>query len=181
MNCPIDAGVCGDQQGFGLIEVLIALLLLSIAALGFLMVQSRALIVSADANFHTQAVQLMSNDYHATRSFSPAQKAIYAQTLTHIVRSADGGIASYHRAAHATNGNCHQSCTSDQLAQSLAIRSAQAAARSRIILSVVRCDTGSCWVAAWGSEAYALIDRCPNQAVRSVGDDLVNCIMMGGM
>lgn len=169
------------QQGFGLIEVLIALLLLSIVALGFLSVQARLLIMSADAQFHTQAVQLMSNDYHAIRVFSPAQKHSYMQTLAQIAQSAKGGVRSYQRAAQAITMDCHTSCTPEQMAKSMAIRSVQSAAESQMILSVTTCDTGHCWVAAWGNQAYELLHSCPHRAVTAVDDRLANCIMMGGL
>ncbi len=170
-----------DERGFGLIEALVALLLLSIVAMGFLSVQGRLMVTSADAAFHTQAIQLMSNDYHAIRSFSSSQKDSYAQTLRQIAQSADGGIEAYQRTANAAIINCHQGCTPQELARSLAIRSAQSAGRSKIVLSVTTCATGRCWVAAWGDQASGLLNNCPHLMVRAVNDKLNNCIMMGGL
>lgn len=171
----------GSQAGFGLIEALVALLLLSIVAMGYLAVQGKLLITSTDAKFHTQAVQLISNDYHAIRSFSPNQKDSYAQALWQMAQAADEGIDAYQRAANAAIIDCQHSCSPQEMARSLAIRSAQSAARSQMILSVTACSTGRCWVAAWGHQAHDLIDSCPHQRVRSVNDKLTNCIMMGGL
>lgn len=178
----VRSSVCqGAEQGFGLIEVLVALLLLSIVALGFLSVQARLLITTTDAKLHTQAVQLMSDDYHATRSFTPSQKHSYIQTLTQISQTASSGIQAYHQGAHAAIIDCHRRCTPEQMAQSLAIRSAQSAAKSQMILSVTPCPTGRCWVAAWGNQAHTLIKSCPHTTVQAVDDRLANCIMMGGL
>lgn len=48
-----------QQQGVGLIEVLVSLFILVIAVLGFVALQVRAIEASQDAVFKTQAIQLM--------------------------------------------------------------------------------------------------------------------------
>ena len=80
-NNPPTALITTNEGGFGLIEVLISLLLLSVVALGLITVQGRLLVQTKHADLRLQAVQLMANDYHAVRSFTPEQKAdLYPNT-----------------------------------------------------------------------------------------------------
>lgn len=173
-----------NEGGFGLIEVLIALLLLSVVALGLITVQGRLLVQTKHADLRLQAVQLMANDYHAVRSFTPEQKQIYIQTLQRIAQTAqshsESGMNSYRIAAYAAAIRCHPECHLNEQAQSLAIQSAQAAARAHIILSVTDCQFGHCWVAGWGIQAFELIKTCSVDEPR-LNISSLDCAIMDGL
>ncbi|OAV11024.1 prepilin-type N-terminal cleavage/methylation domain-containing protein [Moraxella catarrhalis] len=173
-----------NEGGFGLIEVLIALLLLSVVALGLITVQGRLLVQTKHADLRLQAVQLMANDYHAVRSFTPEQKQIYIQTLQRIAQTAqsrsESGMDSYRIAAYAAAIRCRPECHLNEQAQSLAIQSAQAAARANIILSVTDCQLGHCWVAGWGMQAFELIKTCSNDEL-GLNISSLDCAIMDGL
>lgn len=176
--------ITADEGGFGLIEALIALLLLSVVALGLITVQGRLLVQTKHADLRLQAVQLMANDYHAVRSFTPEQKQIYIQTLQRIAQTAqsrsESGMDSYRIAAHAAAIRCRPECHLNEQAQSLAIQSAQAAARANIILSVTDCQLGHCWVAGWGMQAFELIKTCSNDEL-GLNISSLDCAIMDGL
>lgn len=113
-NNPSTALITTNEGGFGLIEVLISLLLLSVVALGLITVQGRLLVQTKHADLRLQAVQLMANDYHAVRSFTPEQKQIYIQTLQRIAQTAqsrsESDMNSYRIAAYATTIRCRPEC-----------------------------------------------------------------------
>lgn len=172
------------ESGFGLIEVLVSLLLLSVVALGLITVQGRLLIQTKDADLRLQAVQLMVNDYHALRSLTPDQKQAYIQTLQRIAQTAqsqsESAIANYQMAAHAISTGCDMGCDLDGQAQALAIQSAQIAARAHIILSVTECQSGHCWVAGWGAQAFEQIKTCPTDGF-GLKTSSSSCAIMDGL
>lgn len=183
-NNPSTALITTNEGGFGLIEVLISLLLLSVVALGLITVQGRLLVQTKHADLRLQAVQLMANDYHAVRSFAPEQKQIYIQTLQRIAQAAqsrsESDMNSYRIAAYATTIRCRSECHLNKQAQSLAIQSAQAAARANIILSVTDCQLGHCWVAGWGMQAFELIKTCSNDEL-GLNISSLDCAIMDGL
>lgn len=50
-----------SQKGVGLVEVLVSLIILSIAIIGFSALQIRAVVASKEANHHVQALNLIKN------------------------------------------------------------------------------------------------------------------------
>lgn len=89
-----------SQQGVGLLEVLVALVLLGIAVLGFAALQLRAINASLEASNNVQAVSL-------------------ARDLAERMRVNRGGLATYRNGYTATAENNHCAanfCTPAQLA-----------------------------------------------------------------
>ncbi|MFC0821169.1 prepilin-type N-terminal cleavage/methylation domain-containing protein [Moraxella marmotae] len=176
------------QRGMSLLEVLVALTLLSVVVLGLLSVQARLSVRSENASQHAKAVQLIGNDYHAVRAFSDEQKHSYARQLNQLAGQANGtdAMSRYRRAAHAVQMSCHQGCQPDDYAKWLASQTAQTAADFGIVIGVVPCQmgqmgqAGQCWVAAWGNDAMTKLRRCQIAQKDNLAHQN-NCVSMGGL
>lgn len=176
MSARIYQQIYKKSAGSSLLEVLMALLLLSVVALGLLLVQGRLLISSSSADLQAQAVQLISNDYHALRNFDDNQKRSYRLALSQIASSA-ATLQEYRRAAQAPRMDCYQGCSADAYAQSLAIRTANAAAQANVVITATTCPSGYCWVVMWGSAAFTGYD-CQARLASTANAD---CLIMGGL
>ncbi|WP_294032982.1 prepilin-type N-terminal cleavage/methylation domain-containing protein [uncultured Moraxella sp.] len=162
------------QFGMSLLEVVVALLILSIAVLGFLAVGSRSLLGSGQADFRSQAVTLISGHYDAVQYFDEHQKRIYVQTLAQSIGSASD-IDDYIRQVQAVHIECQAACSRDTLAKLSAWQLAQSAATARMTVLAKNCQTGICWALAWGDDAPQIITDCFNP----VPKNSAHCFVLG--
>ncbi len=167
------------QQGFGLIEVLVALVILSIVVLGFLGLMGRSLVQSRGSDAHIYAQGLIANDSMALMGLESSAKTAYRTQLAQIASRAtsDDTIQSYHRAAAAVSINCQDDCTQTQFAQKLAINTATLASQQGIIITAKPCQSGVCWVASWGNQALARLSTCQVSDSHGVG----GCLLIEGL
>lgn len=166
------------EQGFGLIEALVALAILSIVVLGFLGLMNRSVVQSRSSDYQIYAQGLITNDSMALMGLDPSAKIAYRTQLAQIASHAvpTDPIQSYHRAASAVNIDCQDGCTDAKFAQKLAINTALSASQQGIIISARSCQTGVCWVASWGNQALLQLANC--QA--STGHHQ-SCLLAGGL
>lgn len=164
----------GCQFGVSLLEVIVALLILSIAVLGFLASGSKSLLGSSQADFRSQAAVLISGHYDAVQYFNEQQKRIYVQTLAQGISGA-ADIDDYNRQVQAINIDCQVACSGDTLAKVSAWQLAQSAAAARMTVLAKICQTDICWAFAWGDDAPLIITNCFNHAPINSG----RCIVLG--
>lgn len=81
------------QKGVGMVEVLVSLLILAIAVMGFVALQVRAIQASQDALIKTQAIHFMQSISESIR-VNPEAKAQYATSLNTYVLAATKPTAS---------------------------------------------------------------------------------------
>jgi type IV pilus assembly protein PilV len=130
------------QNGVGLIEVLVAMLILAIGVLGFIALQYRAVEATSESSYRVQAINI-------------------ARDLAERVRVNRGAINTYMQeikdpdAQAVSTKNCFtENCTIDELAD---FDVAQVATRTRSVgmtMNVIQCqgnnDGRNCVYVAWG-------------------------------
>ncbi len=130
------------QNGVGLIEVLVAMLILAIGVLGFIALQYRAVEATSESSYRVQAINI-------------------ARDLAERVRVNRGAINTYMQEIKdpdtqtASTKNCFtENCTTDELAD---FDVAQVATRTRSVgmtMNVIQCqgnnDGRNCVYVAWG-------------------------------
>ena len=97
----------GQQRGVGLIEVLVAVLLLSVAVLGFSALQLRAISATDESLIRTQAMSILRGLAENMRA-NPSQLATYEATINDPSTTTDIGATSCRAIA--------DSCTATQVA-----------------------------------------------------------------
>ncbi|WFF38205.1 prepilin-type N-terminal cleavage/methylation domain-containing protein [Moraxella nasibovis] len=145
------------QQGFGLIEVMVALLLVTMAFLGFLMVQARATHATKDAAMRTSAVAYMTTHAEILSGADDESRRDHARLFGRM-NQADGTsmqmMEGYRQALQAVSTDCHQSqCTTQRLITHRAINNARLAAKEGIRLNAVVHNGEHRLIAAWGETA----------------------------
>lgn len=162
------------QQGIGLIEVLVALLLLAVAALGYAALQTRALRSTDEALIRTQALTILNsatekirtnglqNNYTVTTTI-PASGTTPASSTTTTHQIIEYYAQLLNTAGIPTVPAClaASNCTGDQIYKAIAAQDVKdlktVAQASDIKLGAVICPatTGkgatNCLVAAWGN------------------------------
>ncbi|WP_323842055.1 MULTISPECIES: type IV pilus modification PilV family protein [unclassified Moraxella] len=143
-----------NQQGFSLIEMLVALLLVSVAFLGFLMVQVKANGASKDAKMRTTAVSLMTAHAEVLRNASDADKQIHAELFGRLNRSNGTSIQmmnDYRIAINAIFVSCQQSgCNSTEFIKYRTLWTARLAAKEGVRLNAISQNGTYQLIAAWG-------------------------------
>ena len=137
------------QAGFSLLEVLVALLILSLIVLGLIQVQSQSLIQSMQADRQMQAVQLTARAAERYRALRSDARKAYSQHISQLASHADGSPAliDYRQAVSALQTVCSD-CTPLKFAQTAAALDAKDAAHAGVVLSIAPCNAGSCyWLA----------------------------------
>lgn len=159
-----------SQQGIGLIEVMVSLLLLAVAILGFTAMQMSAVKATDESLVRTRALTILRGGAEIIR-LNPSQSAIDSFSAgvngTNTTISVDG--------SDITSASCmgSGSCTASQLAarDGLAIR--QHAIDNNLNVRLMTCpqtgvtatSTGQnvqCFVASWGTTAPVLGDTPPD-------------------
>lgn len=167
------------QQGVGLIEVLVALLLLAIAVLGYVALQTKAIALSQESVVKTQAQSVMKSLAESIRT-NNASRDVYSSKV-------NGYIAS-----SVVPKNCSTSdCTSTELVNFDAFNSKQYASSFGLTLGMAVCPgmaAGStfarqCIFASWGNtkltQAAGVLDysKCMT-ASNGVYVSNASCLMM---
>ena len=129
------------QQGVGLVEVLVAIMLLAVAVLGFSALQLRAVKATDESLMRTQAMSIVRGLSENMRA-NPEQLAVY--------QTAINSSATATACSSISNG-----CTAAQIATNEAITAKSAAATYGVTLGIANCPSTSgfaeikCVIAAW--------------------------------
>ena len=140
------------QRGVGMVEVMVAMLLLAIGVLGYSALQVRAVETTGEAMNRSQAMIILRGLAEAIR----VNKTV--QTGTGGYPSAIQGYSNFSSSTAAPTTNCDTSdCTASQLATFNAYQAAQAAFNLGVQISMASCPGVSgapvqrqCLYAAWG-------------------------------
>lgn len=134
-----------QQQGFGLIEVIVALFIFSSASLGYAILQSQAMSSTHHSMMRLRALMILNESTERLRTNSQLQDlSIYQQYL-----NATGRL-------EATNCLQSKGCSAEQLARNDVINLTQQAASQRFSLGMMDCPGVSdgvipkCLIVAWG-------------------------------
>ena len=167
------------QQGVGLIEVLVALILLAIAVLGYVALQTKAIAASQESVIKTQAQAVMKGLAENIRT-NNSSRALYQSKVNQYLDSTT------------VPTNCKTStCSSADLVNYDAYNAKQYANRFGLSLGMANCPgmvTGStfvrqCVFAAWGNtkltQASGVLDysKCMNSS-NGVYVSNASCLMM---
>ena len=134
-----------QQQGFGLIEVMVALFIFSSASLGYAILQSQAMSSTHHSMMRLRALMILNESTERLRTNSQLQDfSIYRQYF-----NATGRLEAK---------NCLQSkgCSAEQLARNDVINLKQQASRQGFSLGMMGCPgvgdraTPMCLIVAWG-------------------------------
>lgn len=157
-----------QQQGIGLVEVLVALLLLAVAALGYAALQTRALRSTDEALTRTQALTILNNTAEKIRTNGLQNNYTLVVTPasgTTPETTTSGQIIEYYATqlnqsvGNITSHTCATAtpCTPKDIADNDIIELKTIAGASGIKLGSVTCPSTSakgattCLVAAWGN------------------------------
>lgn len=168
------------ERGFGLIEVLVALMLLAVAVLGFSALQMRAIQATDETLTRSDAMVMIRNISEDMRLYPTAtQKAKYITAITNATPQADDKIS-------ASKDCTKKACQTDEQIEYNAWQAKRLAAQSGIKLSAVTCPELKaadlqrvCIVAAWGDTEASLAgganDCADTNGVYKAGS---SCIVM---
>lgn len=155
------------QKGFSLIEVMVALLILSMAVLGFLMVQMKSLNQSQSAAMRVHAVSAMSAQAELLRGVSDDVLSGYEGLLNQLNRGVAGvdQMVQYKKSILAIKLSCHAiSCSNEMYVKHHGLQMVKAAAVHGIRLNILPCKNQRCLIAAWGETSAGISkdDGCLN-------------------
>lgn len=153
------------QKDFSLIEVLVAILILSMVVLGFLMVQMKSLHQSQSATMRAHAVSAMSAQAELLRDVSDDARDGHERLLNHLNQGAGiDQMNHYQKSILAVSLPCHaKSCSEEMFIRHQGLQIAKAAAVHGIRLNILPCDNQRCLIAAWGeTPARIAADGCMN-------------------
>ena len=153
------------QMGFSLIEVLVALLILSMAVLGFLMVQMKSLHQSQSATMRAHAVSAMSAQAELLRDASDDAREDYERLLNQLNQGVGiDQMNHYQKSILAVSLSCHaKSCNEEMFVRHQGLQIAKPAAVHGIRLNILPCNNHRCLIAAWGeTPARIAADGCMN-------------------
>lgn len=152
------------QRGIGLIEVLIALLLLAIAVLGFSAMQLTALKATDESVMRSRAITMMRGASEMMRA-NPTGIAKFGEALNSSVSpsslTVDGATINKDSCV-VTSNTSTSSCTIQQLATRDGLALKQYAADNEIQIKLEGCPATSsgtplsCLIAAWGDTTATL-------------------------
>lgn len=143
-----------SQQGIGLIEVLIALLLLAVAMLGFSAMQINAVKATDESLMRTRAMSVMRGGADAIRAYSiDAEKDAFVAGVNSNKAKISCQIAS--------------ACTSEQMANNDGVNLREFATANEMQIRVIDCpettstQTRQCMIASWGKTDPQLTNNTP--------------------
>ncbi len=129
-----------SQQGVGLIEVLVSLLLLAVAILGFSAMQLRAMEATDESMIRNRALTIMRGGGEMMRSNPPIYKQSFHQTLNLLYRQNIKDSTYIERAHKATEKKClNKICNPNQLANKDADYLAYTAQQSDVKIRMEKC------------------------------------------
>lgn len=179
MNFSINASVRGSQRGVGMVEVLIALLLMAIGVLGYAALQVRAVEATSQALNRSQAMVILRGLAEEIRVNNAAQSS-YPTAISGFANATTAP-------ALGTNTNCYTAtaCTSAQLAAFDAYQTASTAFQLGMKINMTTCPGVSttsnrqCLFAAWG-KTTATIGTGATDCMTSAGvyQSQATCVMM---
>ncbi len=144
-----------NQKGVGLIEVMVAVLLLSVAVLGFSALQMRAISATDESLVRTQTLSIVRGLAENMRA-NPAQLATYET----VINATDSDTS--------INTSCQElsdRCTSEELATKEATNAAVKLNEYGITISMVTCPGTAdfseikCIIAAWGNTQAKMLSN----------------------
>lgn len=154
-----------SEQGMGLIEVMVALLLLAIAVLGFSAMQMRAVKATDEALIRSDAMSAMRNISEDIR-LNPDKQAEYQSLIgsvwTGLTDKTSGGyctgVDNFKTAKNISSNPCNstKSCTAEQQASLNVYQAMQTICDSQMMFNAVTCPgtSGSlqkvCLIVSWG-------------------------------
>lgn len=169
-----------QQQGVGLIEVMVALLLLAVAVLGFTTMQMSAIKATDESLMRTRSLTIMRGGAESMRTnpsgITAFKTAINSSsdsiTVDSVAITKDSCIQNT-----ATAPTAAASCTIDQLAtrDALLVKSYAAANDMLIGLAANGCPGTSgnqerqCFIASWGDTTAVLNDTAANACANANG------------
>lgn len=167
------------QTGLGLIEVLVSLLILGVAILGFAYLQTRSISASSESLVRANALNLM-RDLGDKIRYNISAKATYATELNTYMNSFNGTGAS------APTLNCglyggSSACDPDQQAKVDTYMAAKQAFENGYSLKMVTCPSTSgrvqCLISSWGKTNPTLgTDSNPNDS-----NNTMDCMTSAGI
>lgn len=169
-----------SQRGVGLIEVLVALLLLAVAVLGFTAMQMSAIKATDESLMRTRSLTIMRGGAEAMRT-NPSGIAAFKAAINGDTDSISMDSATITKDSCVKNTNtvpvAADSCTINQLAtrDGLLIKSYASANDITIGLVPNGCPGTSgnqerqCFVASWGDTTVALNDTATNACAKADG------------
>lgn len=134
------------QRGVGLMEILVALLVLAIGVLGFIALQYRAVEATSESGYRVQAINL-------------------ARDMAERIRVNRGAIAAYENKLSETQANqitsskdcATENCTAAELAEYNVSQVSKKAQSTGMVMNRITCqgnsDSRSCIYVAWGDTA----------------------------
>ena len=153
-----------NQKGVGLIEVLVALMLLAIAVLGFSAMQLTALKATDESVMRSRAITMMRGAGEMMRA-NPTGIAKFGEALNSSVLTSSltvDGAAINKDSCVVTSNTSTSSCTIQQLATRDGLALKQYAADNEIQIKLEGCPATSsgtplsCLIAAWGNTTATL-------------------------
>ena len=157
------------QEGVGLIEVLVALLILAVGVLGFVALQYRAIEASSEGANRVQAINL-ARDLAEKIRVNRDQLGVYATAIAG-------------NATNITNPNCYTAfCTPTQMARFDAALTNLSAQRVGMTVNMFACPEVSngrrCIYVAWGDTAATNADGLNNCTTAGAYRDESTCVVM---
>lgn len=164
------------QRGVGMIEVLVALILLAIGVLGYVGLQVRAVEASGEALNRSQAAMIMHGLAENIRANQAGQSAYSAAVQRYV---------GYTNATTAPTSCLNVSCSSTQMATHDAYEAAKTAFALGIHLTMTNCPgvptTGErrqCIFSAWGKTTLEATDFSACMSDAGVYEAQETCMMM---
>lgn len=166
------------QEGVGLIEVMVALLLLAVAVLGFSAMQMTAIKATDESLMRTRSLTIMRGGAEAIRTNAagiPAFKAAINGSTESI--TIEGKAITKDSCVQNTNAApaAAASCTINQLATRDGLLLKSYAISNDINMGMVpngcpgTADRRQCFVASWGDTTVELNDTAPNACANADG------------
>ena len=173
-----------SQQGIGLIEVLVALLLLAVAVLGFSAMQITAIKATDETILRSQALSLMRGGAEMMRA-NPDGITSFRDALNDTETSIPVDDDTITKDSCVTTGTTLKSCTVNQLAARDALALKAQASQSGVKVRADICPattTGqplTCLIAAWGNTEPSF-GTAANDCMKETGDYNigVSCFVM---
>ncbi|STY93142.1 type IV pilus modification PilV family protein [Moraxella bovis] len=166
-----------NQQGIGIVEVMVALMLLAIAVLGFSAMQLAAVKSTDESLMRTRALAVMRGAAENMRGYGEDGIGAFATALNGNARNTDGCMQS---------GNSLNYCTVAQLAAKDAATLNVFATSQGMTLRLVNCpgtaggQVRRCMIAAWGKTKATLgsgRNDCANEAT-GIQNSGASCFVM---
>lgn len=164
------------QKGVGLVEVLVALLLLAIGVIGYAALQLRAVEASSEAMTRSQALLVMRSLTESIRA-NVAGQALYPAAVNSYVN--------YTNATSAPTSCANSLCTATQFVNYEAYQAAKSAYVVGMTMTMTDCPgvnsasvRRQCIFGAWGDTTITATDYTNCMSTAGVYKSQAKCIMM---